>query len=121
MATVRVIGGVDDLARDLEGIAVRVKPDMREVVNESRIEAEETMKGFAREKSGPHGKAYFKRIDSEMTGPLSAEIGPSGIPKSEFVGAGFRHGVNTDGARTSDVVGPELARKVGRKVDGWFW
>lgn len=118
---VHVIGGVDDLAADLTGIAKRVRPDMRGVANESRVEGEKVMKGFAREKSGPHGKAYYKRIDSEMTGPLSAEIGPSGVPKSEFVGAGFRHGVNTDGARTSDVVGPEMARKVRRKLDGYFW
>lgn len=118
---INVRHGIADLAADLSDIAVRVRPDMREVVNESRVEAERLMKEFARERSGPHGKAYFKRISSEMTGPLTAEIGPSGVPKSEFVGAGFRHGVNTDSARTADVIGPEMARKVGRKIDGWFW
>lgn len=118
---VHVIGGVGDLAHDLEGIAARVRPDMRGVVEEERVHAERMTKQFAREKSGPHGKAYFKRISSEMTGLLSAEIGPTGVPKSEFVGAGFRHGVNTDLPRAADIVGPEMARKVGRKVDGWFW
>jgi hypothetical protein len=118
---VRVIGGVGDLARDLEGVAVRVKPDMRGVVNESRKSAEMRARGFAREKAGPHGKDYHKRISSEMTGELAAEIGPSGVPKSNFVGAGFRHGVNTDLPRTADIVGPEMAAGVRRKIGGWFW
>lgn len=118
---VNVIGGVGDLARDMESIATRVKPDMREVVNEERLECERLTKSFAREKSGPHGKDYYKRISSEMTGALTAEVGPTGVPKSEFVGAGFRHGVNTDLPRAADIAGPDMARKVGRKVDGWFW
>lgn len=118
---VHVTHGIDDLASDLADIAARVKPDMRGVVNESRRSAERLAKGFAREKAGPHGKDYYKRISSEMTGLLSAEIGPTGIPKSEFVGVGFRHGTNTDLARTSDIVGPAFARAVRDQIDGWFW
>lgn len=118
---VHVSHGIDDLASDLADIAARVKPDMRGVVNESRRSAERLAKGFAREKAGPHGKDYYKRISSEMTGLLSAEIGPDGVPKTNFVGAGFRHGINTDLPRTADIVGPEMARNVRNKVGDWFW
>lgn len=118
---VRVTGSVGDLAHDLEEIAVRVRPDMRRVVNGSRISAERLAKQFAQEKAGPHGKDYYKRISSEMTGDLEAEVGPTGAPKTEFVGAGFRHGVNTDLPRTADAIGPEMAAGIRRKTSEWFW
>lgn len=121
MATVRVIHSLGDLDDDLSSIAARVKPEMRDVVDDARRETERLAKQFAREKSGIHGKAYYKRISSEMTGPLEAEVGPTGTPKTEFVGAGFRHGVNTDLPRAADATGPEMAADVREKVSRWFW
>lgn len=125
---VHVTSGIDDLATDLASIAKRVRPEMRVVVRDGIKVGADLAKGFAREKSGPHGKAYYKRIDSEMHGGLglfgntiSGEFGPRGFPKSEFVGAGFRHGVNTDLPRAADIIGPAFLRSVDDAVKGWFW
>jgi hypothetical protein len=125
---VYVIGGVSDLARDMEGIAVRVRPDMRGVVRDGVKVGTELARGFAREKSGRHGVRYYKRITSSMNRSLglfgntiSGEFGPSGTPKTEFVGAGFRHGINTDLPRAADIIGPSFLRSVDDQVGDWFW
>lgn len=118
---VKVTDGINDLANDLAGITTSVLPGLRGVVSDARRSTERNAKRFAREKAGIHGERYYKRITSEMTGPLSAEVGPTGVPKTEFVGAGFRHGVNTDLPRAADIAGPEMAAGVRRKLDGWFW
>ena len=49
------------------------------------------------------------------------EYGPTGSPKSEFVGVGFRHGLNTDLPRSSDIVGPKMANAVQDLPGRWFW
>ncbi len=128
MATVRVIHGIDDLANDIAAIAKRVKPDMRGVVRDGLRVGTMLAKEYAREFAGPHGERYYKRISSEMHGGLglfgntiSGEYGPTGIPKTDFVGVGFRSGTNTDLARTTDIVGPAFLRSVDDAVGDWFW
>lgn len=118
---VRVVGGVADLRRDMESIATRVRPDMRGVVRDGIRVGKMLARENARASSGPHGKSFHKRINAEMTGDLEGEFGPDGTPKTEFVGAGFRHGVNTDLPRAADVVGPAFLRSVDDKVKDWFW
>jgi hypothetical protein len=72
--------------------------------------------------SGPHGKNYWKRISSEMTGPLSGEWGPTGVVDNNAVGGGWRHGPpNTDLEKSQDVIGPKFADEVGRTAASWFW
>src|SRR5687768_16598006 len=66
---------------------------------------------FARELSGPHGTSYWKRITGEPTGAMEYEYGPhaGGVP----VGGGWRHGApNTELERSTDVIGPKLAKDV---------
>jgi hypothetical protein len=75
---------------------------------------------IARERSGPHGSNYYKRLSAEATGPLTAEYGPhdGGTP----VGAGFRHGgVNMDLPNSADIIGPEFADQVGDLAERLFW
>lgn len=117
---VNVTEGIHDLADDLSDIAVGAKPAMRGVIRDGIKVGEMLAEDYAKAKSGPHGKAYFKRIGSEMTGDLEGEFGPDGTPKSEFVGAGFRHGVNTDLPRAADVVGPAFLRSVDDAIGDLF-
>lgn len=118
---IRVTHHIDDLADDLRAITIRAPKDMSGVVRSNVKYGRELAQTIARAKSGPHGKAYHKRITSEMTDPLQGEYGPSGRPKTEFVGAGFRSGTNTDLPTSADAVGPKFADDVRRLPDKWFW
>ena len=120
MSTIHVSHSLGDLASDLAKIAVETRPRMRGVVREGLKVGTMLAKEYAKAGAGPHGKAYYKRISSEMTGALEGEFGPSGTPKSEFVGVGFRHGVNTDLPRAADVVGPSFLRSVDDEIGDLF-
>lgn len=101
---IRVRHSIDRLAHDYEQIPVQAAAGLARIARDNVDYGRDLAKALARERSGPHGKSYFKRISSEMTGPLSGEWGPSGSPKTEFVGAGFRSGVNTDLPQSADKV-----------------
>lgn len=115
------------LADDLKNIAVTTRPRMRGVVRDGVKVGKDLSRAYAKESSGPHGRQYYKRITSSMNAGLglfgntiSGEWGPSGSPKTEFVGAGFRHGHNTDLARSADIVGPSFLRSVDDEVQDMF-
>lgn len=118
----RLIGGVGDLARDLEGIAAKSAAELPAVVHQDVEQGKGLARGFAKKASGRHGKAYFKRITSEMNGRLEGEYGPTGDVVGNAVGAGWRHGQrNTDLPKSLDIQGPKFAADVGKRVDSWFW
>lgn len=119
--TVHVVHTIGDLYDDLRAIAVRADKDLSKVVRKNVREGTAQAKTFARAGAGLPGKAYYKRISGEMTGPLSGEFGPTGSPKTEFLGVGFRHAGNLDLPRTADIIGPQMAGDVDDAVDGWFW
>ena len=121
MATLRVIHHIGDLADDLAKIPPTARRDMADTVRKNGDAGLRYAKGLARSLAGPHGKAYYKRLSMEMTGPLTAEYGPEGSPKTDFVGVGFRHGVNRDLPKSADIVAPKFARDVERLADRWFW
>jgi hypothetical protein len=111
---------LDDLQRDLARGPVTLVREGSALVRRNVTEGRVLAQGFAREKSGPHGKAYFKRITDEMTGPMTGEYGPhdGGIP----VGAGWRHGPpNTDLPRSADLIGPKLLDDARSLLDRIFW
>lgn len=119
---VKVTHHIDDLADDLIAIPGRFAREAPSIVERNAKEGNRLARNFAREKAGPHGKDYYKRLSAEMTGPLTAEYGPAGIPKSDFVGVGFRNGaVNMDLPNSADLIGPKFAKDVGDLVDGLFW
>ncbi len=121
-ATVHVTHTLGDLQRDLAGIPKKHLVGMTKLTNESRRSAEKYMQGLAKAHSGPHGRSYWKRIDSEMTGPMSAEIGPRGVVAENAVGAGWRNGpVNTDTEKTADIIGARHAQYVRNHLNGLFW
>lgn len=119
--TVHVVSTIDELYDDLRRNAKRADTDLSKVVRNNVREGTAQAKVFARGLAGIHGKNYYKRISGEMTGPLSGEFGPTGSPKTEFVGVGFRHGTNLDLPRTADIIGPQMAGDVDDAVDKWFW
>lgn len=103
----RVHHGIDKLAADYERIAVEARPGLSAIVRDNVDHGRDLAKALAREKAGPHGKHFYKRITSEMHGgdALSGEYGPTGTPKTEFVGVGYRNGNgNTDLAKSADVL-----------------
>ena len=114
----RVEHNLHDLSSDLAKVPVKAAKEIPKVVRRNAVEGKKLARSFARARSGPHGFLYYKRINAEMTGPYSAEYGPDGDPKTEFVGAGWRHGVNLDLPDSADIVGPKFAREVGDVYDG---
>ncbi|WP_332644077.1 hypothetical protein [Aeromicrobium sp.] len=127
MSQINVTHGIGDLFADLSKIATSTRPRMRGVVRDGVKVGTSLARQYAKEKAGPHGKALHKRINGEMHrnlglfgNTISGEYGFDGIPKSDFVGGGFRHGINTDLPRSADVVGPSFLRSVDDEVQDIF-
>ena len=110
---------LSDLAADMRAIPAKFKAKAPGVVRKNVSAGNKIAQGIARARSGPHGKAYWKRLTAEMTGPLEGEYGPhdGGTP----VGGGWRHGRNTDLPPSADQIGPKFAKDVGDLADGLFW
>jgi len=112
--------GTRDLESDMRKIPPALVRQGAKVVKQNVAAGQRLARQYARQKSGPHGKSYYKRITSDMTGPLSGEYGPhdGGTP----VGAGWRHGAgNTDLPRSADVIGPKFADDISKVLDTLFW
>lgn len=118
---VSVTHTIADLERDLKRMPARARAGAAKVVRKNAVEGNRLARKIARSKAGPHGKDYYKRITAEMKSPTSWEYGPEGIPKSDFVGVGFRHGVNNDLPQSADVIGPKFAKDALDMLDGLFW
>lgn len=116
--SIRVIHSLGDLADDLRTIAVTTRPRMVGVVRGAVKFGERTAQRLAKESSGPHGLNYWKRITSELTGPLEGEYGPHA---GNMIGGGWRNGENTDLPRSQDIVGPKFAKDISDMVDDLFW
>lgn len=108
----------DDLARNVA--LAQSEPPMMAL---RAVERGKTLaRQFARAGAGRHGRDYYKRITAEMLTPLSGEYGPEGIPKSDFVGVGYRHGgPNMDLPNSADIVVVEMAEEAQRLYDRMFW
>lgn len=121
MASIRVTNHLDGLTRDMTAIAATGRAKMVPVVaRHARLGNTEAQR-FARERSGPHGRLYYKRITAEQRSPLSWEYGPTGDVVGNAVGAGWRNGPpNTDLERSMDVVGPKFADAVGENAEKLF-
>jgi hypothetical protein len=117
---IRATNTLAGLVADLSAAPAKFASEAPAVVERNANKGNTIAQRFAREKSGPHGKNYYKRLSAEMTGNLTAEYGPhdGGTP----VGAGFRHGgVNMDLPNSADIIGPYFAEAVGELADRLFW
>lgn len=106
------------LAVDQAEITINARMQMPGIVRSNVRKGMRAEQRIARAASGPHGKSYWKRITSDMTGPLRGEWGPhdGGTP----VGAGWRHGVNTDAAKSADLIAPSLRKDVDDMIGALF-
>lgn len=119
---IRVTGGVGDLARTQARNSSQAPKKFSTAVRRTERYTTGLVRSIARAKSGPHGAAYYKRITGEMLGPLTAEIGPEGIPKSDFVGAGYRNGGgNADLDQARGPAGDKLAEEARRVLGQLPW
>lgn len=128
---VTVTHGIDDLADDLRAIALRVRPEMREVVRDGLRVGTELARANARRSARKHGKHYPRAITSEMHSGLglfgntiSGEYGPD-VARPQG-GMSFEFGSRNqtphlDLARSADLVGPSFLRSVDDRVKAWFW
>lgn len=115
------IEGISDLARDLEMIPRTARLRGRAVVQRNIEIGNVIAQGIARKAAGKHGKDYFKRLSSEMTGFWEGEFGPEGPPKTDYVGVSGTEGAMRDLEKAADKIAPKLARDAGRLLDSLFW
>ena len=119
---IRVTHSIGDLAADMAEIPGKFAARAPQVVEWNAQRGNTIARRFARERAGIHGANYFKRLSFEMRGPLSAEYGPEGDPKTDFVGVGFRHSApNLDLPNSADLIGPDFAEDVLDMADRLFW
>lgn len=118
---VRVEHSIDDLASDMRKIPAAMVRQGSQVVRRNIVAGNREARRLARRKSGLHGRNYYKRISSEMTGALEGVYGPSNVEGSDYLGAGWRHGENTDLAQSLDLVGPKFRGDVVDMLDRLFW
>lgn len=126
---VRVIGGVDDLERDMRGIVRTARRDMVSTVREGAKVGNVVARDHARERAGAHGKHYPKAFSSELIlagalGLIAAEYGPDASKPQG--GMSFERGSRNQPphgslARSADLMGPALAGEVRRLPERWFW
>lgn len=126
---IKVTHTIDELRSDLTRIPGIAARDTRAAVRHGAMTGNLIAKDHARAKSGPHGKNFAKRFrwDTPVRSLFggagwSAEYGPVGVPKSEFVGAGYEHGDGNTDLEVSQ--GPAIglvAQDIRRSMDGWFW
>ena len=113
---VRVRHQIDRLADDYAEIPAKAAAGLARIARDNVDYGRDLARALAREQAGPHGKNYFKRISSEMTGTFEGEYGPTGDPKTDFVGVGFRSGINTDLPQSADKMAPAAAADVRRLI-----
>lgn len=118
MAQVKFHHTLGDLVKDFNVSASGFRPAARKAVEATARSGWRDARRIARRRSGPHGRFYWRRIGLERTGGLEYEFGPDGVPKTEFVGAGWRNsGGNMDLAQASDPLSSDLARRLRAAID----
>lgn len=119
---VRVVHSIGDLADDMKAIPPTMVRKGNQVIRRNIVAGNREARRLARRKSGIHGRNYYKRITSEMTGLFEGEYGPSAVEGSgQYLGAGWRHGENTDLAQSLDLVAPKFHHDVEDMLDELFW
>lgn len=130
MDVVRVIGGVNDLARDMRAIPLTTVREARRIVTEGARAGTMLARDFARSSAGRHGKHYHRSITYEVNRSLfggagiSAEYGPE-VGRLQG-GMSFEFGSRNqpphlDLNRSADIIAPAFGQEVRQMVDGLFW
>lgn len=119
---VRVHHTLDRLAADQKEAATEVARRSPGLVRDAADYGRDLARALSRANAGPHGKHFYKRINSEMVGATEAEFGPDGSPKTEFVGVGFRNGGgNRDLEQAAEPAAESLAEDVRDMLKAVLW
>ena len=113
-----------DLKTDLESIPERAPADLSRAVRETAVEGNRLAAVFARKSAGRHGVHYPDAITVEQRGPYRYEYGPdSSMPQGgmEFEWGSRNQPAHLDLNRSADIIGPKLADRVDRALQGLFW
>lgn len=103
-----------DFMESAKGFARKAPAAVRDTTREGWRDVRRT----SRRRAGPHGKNFFKRITMERTDTLVYEYGPEGMPKSEYVGVGYRNGNgNLDMPQSADGLAESLERRLSAVID----
>lgn len=95
--TVRRSGNaISETARDLQAVPVNIRTEGGALVHRNADRLNRFARNIARSNAGPHGALFYKRITAEMTGALSAEIGPSAPVAGSYVGVDGSEGPGRD-------------------------
>lgn len=104
---------VGDLEADFLASSRGFKAPASRAVQQTARTGYGTARRLSKSLSGDHGKRFYKRITLERITPLEYEYGPEGVPKSEFVGVGYRSGSGgMEMAQSSDGLLNELERRL---------
>lgn len=117
---IRVRHRIDRLADDYAEIPAKATVGLARIARDNVDYGRDLARALARESAGPHGQNYWKRISSEMAGTFEGEYGPTGDPKTDFVGVGFRSGINTDLPQSADKVAQSTSADVQRLITRLF-
>lgn len=120
-----VIGGVGDLARDLERIpATFTRKAITATVKTAR-RGNTLAKGFARDTAGAHGVHYPRAFTVEKSGPgISWEYGPDDAHlqgEMSFEWGSRNQPAHLDLNRSADIIGPAYAKAIRDVLDEVFW
>lgn len=127
---VRVVGSLDDVARDLTRIKARAPKDMQKATSDSAKKGAKIAKGYAAKSSGTHAKQYPSHITAETTdftpgGIISAEYGPEPVGQGMLApileNGSVHNPPHHDLAKSADEIVPFFSRTVDGLADRWFW
>lgn len=114
---------IRDLAVDFGRVPNRATKRVARAVEVVAKRGNSIAAAFAKESAGDHGKHYHRAFDAEKAHPLGLTwvYGPDANMRQG--GMSFELGSRNqpphlDLARSADLIGPELARRVGDAIEG---
>lgn len=106
------------MARDIGATPIEAAAVVKRNVDQGLSAAQR----IARAASGPHGRFFYKRYTSEMTGATTGEWGPEGPIAGVAVGGGWRNGPpNTDIPKSGDLQAVKFFKDVADLADSRLW
>lgn len=116
--------GIHDLASDCQRIPLGATRHADRAVGAVARDGQKIARANARRNSGTHGKHYPRSITAERKALAQWEYGPdAAMPQG---GMSFEFGSRNqpphlDLAKSADVIGPTLAKRVGDAIQDAFW
>lgn len=112
---------IRELAVDFGRVPNRATRGVAHAVEQVAKRGNSVAATFARESAGKHGKWYYRAFGVEKVHPLGLAwaYGPDANKRQggmSFEGGSRNQVPHLDLARSADIIGPELSRKVGNAI-----